>query len=832
MILNRERLQAVFEREVERLLEQLKDEQRWTEVLEWGEHWLAFGQSPEPAYRGLMYAYGALGNQSKVAYTYERSVKALRDDLGVEPSEQTRKLYEQLIQGDFAGEIESAGSSSPVPDQRLISDDPPYKGLKYFEEADADLFFGREQLTGRLVARLLDERFLALIGASGSGKSSLVRAGIVPAIKCSKKMPSGSSSLDNSKSWCVQVITPTEQPLESLASTLVKISGSTNSTTRFRENLEQDPLGYSQTLSKLLPKGERFVLIVDQFEELFTQCQDPFQREAFVDHLLASISGDGTTDVLVVLALRADFYAHCAQYDGLRQALVEHQEYLGSMSEEELRRTIEEPAQRYNWELESGLADLILAEVGDEPGKLPLLSHALLETWNRRSGQTLTLKGYAESGGVRGAISHTAEDIYQKLSPGQRETARNIFLHLTELGENTADTRRRVARSELLDQNDNGTGKQEVLNILVEARLVTLGEDSVEVAHEALIRTWGRLQTWLDESRDELRQQRKLIAAANEWVNAGRESSYLATGARLSQFEDLETNSDINLGQMEQEYLQASLEERDRRQTQERNQIAHQARLEQRSRNVLRALVVVLLIATVAALSLSGLAWNQRRIARQNEVAAQVLALTSGAQFAAGQGDPELALSLAMAANQLDQTNVQAQLTLSELAYAPGIRRRMFEHTDQVSAVAFSPDGDQALSASWDQTLILWDMTSGQPVISFTGHMGPATAVVFSPDGKTALSGSADSTLILWDVKSGDLIRRFEGHTGEVTSVAISPDGSLGLSSSADQDADIVGPGHPARLSTPSLDHTGEVHSAAFSPDGTMIVSGSSDNKL
>lgn len=832
VLLERQRLQALYEREVERLLDQLKEEQRWREMLEWGEQWIAYGQNPEPAYRALMNAHGALGNRSNVAQTFERCVQALRDDLGVEPSELTLNLFKKLAQGPYV--IESPSTSVPVTAssaETRSGASPPYKGLLHFEETDAGLFFGREMLTARLAEHLQKERLLILLGASGSGKSSLIRAGLVPTIKCDQDELGVSSPPDGVNKQCVQVITPTSRPLESLANTLVRLSESMIEPAEYQSDLEQDPLSFRRTISQMLPHGERFVLIVDQLEELFTLGHDPFEREAFVDHILSTVSGEDSTDILVVLVLRADFYAHCARHDGLRRALVAYQEYLGPMSPEELRRAIEEPARREGWELEPGLADLILAEIGDEPGKLPLLSHALLETWNQRSDRTLTLQGYAESGGVRGAISRTAETVYQKLSPDQQEIAKHIFLHLTELGEDAPDTRRRAERQILLKQGVGAAQTQTVLNVLADARLVTIGEESVEVAHEALIRSWGRLRTWLDNSRDDLRLRRTLAIMAAEWANTGKEGSYLATGAQLAKFEAFASDSDLNLGTMEQAYLEASLAEQVRKDEEEQARAARESRLELRNRKFLRALVVLLLMATFGALVLTGMAWNQRRIARQNEVAAQGLALTSGAQFAASQGNPELALALALAANRLDPSNVQAQLTLSELAYAPGIRRRMVEHTDQVSAVAYAADGGYVLSASWDKTLILWQTASGQPVRRFSGHTGPVTAVVFSPDGETALSGSSDNTLIMWDVESGELLRRYEGHTGEITSVAISPAANLALSSSADQSL-ILWDLASGKVVRALNGHTGEVHSAVFSPDGRMIASGSSDNKL
>jgi DNA-binding SARP family transcriptional activator len=256
VMLERERLQSLFDREVERLLEQLKYEQRWTEMLEWGEHWIAYGQKPEPAYRALMEAYGALGNRSKVAYTFDRCVKALRDDLEVEPSELTLNLYEKLVQGPY--EIEPASATAPIDSQKRPSERPPYKGLLYFDEPDVEIFFGREELTARLVARLHQEQFLLLVGASGSGKSSIVRAGLVPAVKRGEGLADSLFPIDNGKSQFVEVISPTAHPLESLALTLARISESSIEIARFQDDLEHDQLGYLRAISKLLPKGARF----------------------------------------------------------------------------------------------------------------------------------------------------------------------------------------------------------------------------------------------------------------------------------------------------------------------------------------------------------------------------------------------------------------------------------------------------------------------------------------------------------------------------------------------------------------------------------------------
>jgi transcriptional regulator with XRE-family HTH domain len=385
----------------------------------------------------------------------------------------------------------------------------PYKGLLYFDEADTDLFFGREALTAQLAKHVIDlaqdasSRFLAMVGASGSGKSSLVRAGLAVALR--------------KIGWEVLVFTPTSHPLQQLDA------------------------GLSAACRE---EAGRVLILVDQFEEVFTLCNHEMERIDFIEKLLACAQVN-SKKYSVVIALRADFYAHCSQYPLLRQAVAAEQEYIGQMTIEELRQAIKEPSKRNGWEFEPGLVDVILQDISthgsgeSEPGALPLLSHALLATWERRRGRTLTLEGYHASGGVRGAIAETAESVYtDQLNQTQQEITQEVFLRLTELGEGTEDTRRRALLNELVRESEEAAQLRAVLNILAEARLITLNEDSAEVAHEALIREWQRLHDWLTQDREGLLLHRHLTESAHEWERRGRDAADLYRGARLVQAQE------------------------------------------------------------------------------------------------------------------------------------------------------------------------------------------------------------------------------------------------------------------------------------------------------
>ena len=311
-------------------------------------------------------------------------------------------------------------------------------------------------------------------------------------------------------------------------------------------------------------------MVIDQFEELFTACREDEERAAFIDCLLTAAQHDGFGEIYIVITLRADFYDHCAAYPKLREALGQHQVYIGPMTPDGLRHAIEEPAAKDGWGFEPGLVDLLLRDIGadgmhlPEPGALPLLSHALLETWKRRRGRTLTLGGYAEAGGVHGAIARTADAVYRRLSPEQQILTRNLFLRLTELGEGTQDTRRRITRDEILSDAETAPAVTLLLDTLADARLITLSQDTIEVAHEALIREWPTLRGWLEADREGLLIHRHLTESAQEWERLNRDPDELYRGFRLAQAAEWALRDPDSINPLEREFLDTSRAEMER----------------------------------------------------------------------------------------------------------------------------------------------------------------------------------------------------------------------------------------------------------------------------
>jgi signal transduction histidine kinase len=471
------------------------------------------------------------------------------------------------------------------PDEVVYEGVCPYRGLQVFEEEHAPFFFGREAATEWLVNDLRPStrlrtgpstgsgrggsRFLAVVGPSGSGKSSLVRAGLVPALR--------RGALPGSDGWPLCVFRPGHRPLESLAVALDQLVGPADDPTallRLMDALAADRRQLHLTTRLALtdaPADRTIALVVDQFEEIFTLCRDEGQRVAFIDNLLyASAIEDGRA--VVVLTMRADFYGKCAVYPDLAARITDHQMLVSPMVEEELRQAIERPAQLVGLGFEGGLIETLLRDVEAEPGALPLLQHTLLELWERREGHRLTFAAYREIGRVQGAIAHRAEAIYGGFDAAQQAITRRVMLRLVAPGEGTEDTRRRARKSELLPTGAQAEATEAVIQTLADARLMTTmrdmatGEEQVDVSHEALIRGWPRLREWIDEDRVGLLTHRRLTEAASEWERHDRDESYLYRGARLAEAEEwVETHAD-DLNPLERKFLDSSVALQEREQ--------------------------------------------------------------------------------------------------------------------------------------------------------------------------------------------------------------------------------------------------------------------------
>ncbi len=765
-------------------------------------------------------------------------------------------LQQRTIEPDVA-ELTRLGIITEVPTLggEAVDLSNPYKGLRAFQEADAGDFFGREKFINRLIERLKKNdqsaRFISVIGPSGSGKSSVVKAGLIPRLR--------RDTIPNSSDWFYVEMTPGDEPLEALETALLRVA--VNPPENLREQLRTDENGLTRVVNRILPgHTSPLVLVIDQFEEAFTQAENEDERAHFLKIILNAL-GDASSRLRVITTLRADFYDRPLLYPEFGELMRESTEVILPLNRDELEKAIIEPAEKAGLGLEVGLVTAIVADVEKEPGSLPLLQYALTELFERRDGRWLTLQAYKDIGGVSGALARRADELYAMLDKNGKRAAQQMFLRLVTITEGAEDTRRRAQQSELLALQGDEKTMQDIIDLFGKFRLLTFDRDqttrspTIEVAHEALIRQWQLLRGWLQDNRENLLIQRRLTTAAEEWFNSGKDDSYLASGTRLDQFEIWSKETELALTGDEFTYLDASLAERVQRRAAEEARKAKEAALERRSRNFLRALAVVLAIATIGALGLSAFAFNQSQVADQNASTATVaqgealiqadnaataaavaianeneahsLAFSSGAQLALDNNNTDLAILLALQANEIGTPNVQTQRTLAEAAYAPGTRRVFSGHTDRVTSVAYSPDGKTAISGARDNSAILWDIATGQILYRLEGHTDWVWSVAFSPDGKTALTASQDKTLILWDLGTGKAIRTFEGHTDAVRSVAFSSNGTQALSGSADSTLILwdVATGEAIRI----FQNNSPIYTVAFSKSGFTAISGGKD---
>ncbi|MFI5530292.1 hypothetical protein ACIA8O_17295 [Kitasatospora sp. NPDC051853] len=752
-----------------------------------------------------------------------------------------------VVHGGVHEHYHSGGTESVRTVSSSVGEECPYPGLRAFRGQEADLFFGREALVHHVLEQLelclADHRPLAVVAPSGTGKSSLLRAGVLPDLAKGK--------LPGSRHWPQLLFTPTADPLAVLASGLASLTGAEEALVR--RAMEDGPEVLSALVRERLrlPPGGRAVLVVDQLEELFTLCPDESARHRFAAVLDGLTGPTELTDgrepaALALYGLRADFYGPCAGLPHLRDALAHRQVIVGPMTEAEVRSAVERPALRGGLTVGPGLVDTVLRDLrgparqgegghgegyGYEAGRLPLLAHALRATWLERRGDVLTVDSYRDTGGIDGAVAATAEEEFGRLDPSEQRTARLLFLGLVRIGENGEVTRRRRTRADLLLAAADPRAVPTVAERFTRARLLTQGAErengavTVEVTHEALMWAWPRLRRdWIGAGQSGVAVRQRLEEAALSWERGGRkDTAPLHRGAELELARDWAAGAGPeDLTPLVSAFLAASRRHR------------------RRGRLLRRGAVATVTVLALLASALAAFAFQQSRIAleQRNDAIFDRVSAEADRQRA---GNGALAAQLDLVAHRMRPTPaLRTQLMTDAGAVLPTV---LPELPGRVNSVAFGPSGQLATVAG---TLRIWpaldpaDPPSALPAVVGEEKEIHTQSAAYSPQGALLASGSVDGKLRIFDVSDG-------GHPvalsvpvptatakGAVSSLRFSPDNRvLALTAVKELSGDQTGsvelwsvadPRHPALLSTlPSVPGQAPL-SAVFSPNGAVLA--------
>jgi len=705
----------------------------------------------------LMLALYRSGRQADALRAYQNARTLLGEELGIEPSRRLYELEEKILLQD-----PSIDGPEVRPLQNLAAlERNPYKGLRPFLEADADDFFGRDDLIDALAHRIVETPFLVVVGASGSGKSSVVRAGLVPRLRSTEQ-----------DGWEIAEMVPGRHPFRELARAL----GQTV------DDMRGDELDMLRAVERTASsETQRFLLVIDQFEELFHRGVDEQERSRFLRNLVEAVE-DPYSQLTVLATLRADFYDRAIEEPGFGVLLAEGALTVVPMNAAELEAAAARPGGRVGVQFEPELIAELSSDMTGQPGSLPLYQYVLTLLFEERTGSMLTRSTYRKIGGLQGALARRAEEVYVSLEPERQAITRQVLLRCASLGARRPDTRRRVDRTEIEQLGFDAPEVEATLGAFDRARLLsfdrdqTTGHTTVEVAHEALLVEWPRLRGWLDDAREDLRLHAILSSQVAEWETSKRNPDYLLAGARLEQYAAWSQESSINLTASERELLSRSIDVRDAERAAEEARRDHELNVERKSVRRLRWLVGATAIAVlvVGALSVFAVDRSREAVANEREARARELANAARNNLAA---DPELAVLLALEAADATRTTDGHVLREAEEALHLALNsQRLVGKAMGEGSLAFAPSGQ--LVTGGDRVRFV-DPTNGSVVRELAPTVGSrrTESVAVSPDGRFLATGE-DHYLLVRDTLSGDVVmKQHLNHL--VTNVAFSPDGRM-----------------------------------------------------